>query len=155
MSSETLGLCLDADYGNTTNLPHSHCSVSYSVLEKSLQWCREIFVHYLQLKLLFISLPGVQRGWLTQLKGIWFLLPPILLSPHHFEERICFYCCFIHFIISCVWKASVFGRLLCLVLQLYCIPKYPLEGSLEVIPYSVDWPWKKGIYGKGSKSFYF
>lgn len=105
MSLETLGLCLCADYSRTTNLPHRHTSVSYSVLEKSLLWGREAFVHSLQLKQSFISLPRVPKGLIKIAERD--LIPAPL--PSQSEARSCFYCCFVHFIISCVWKASMFG----------------------------------------------
>lgn len=75
---------------------------------------RDLFTTYSSNDLFFFYWE-CQWGWLRWLKGIWFLPP--------FEVRGCFYCCFIH-LISCVWKASMFG------LPVILHPKIP---SLEVM----------------------
>lgn len=117
------------------------------ILEKSLLWGREAFVHYLQLKQSFMSLLRMPKGLIKIAERDLIPIP----LPSQFEVMTCFYCCFIHFIISCVWKASMFG------LSVILHSKIP---SLEVIlsrrlPYCVDWPWKKGMCGGGSKCLAF
>lgn len=88
MSLEILGIRLHADYSGTTKLPHRRITISCCLLEKSLLWGREAFVHYLQLKQSFISQWRVPNGMIKIAERDFFF--PALLPPPMWNEELLF-----------------------------------------------------------------